>query len=186
MEAEIPFETMEPFNQTSRCHIPEYSNPNETLKSKKFLDISASNFGPTKFGRLLWGSFWHLSAVINIKRTDKRYPVNRRNGIKIESAVAEQTPPCSAPHTHNKLHHLYVTSNPRQFRRGIPEEITERSPNKIKRLIFSTLFTRLVYTMWANIGGKCLYFGKIEQGSTVKWLSIVLSGIMNLSIGKIT
>jgi hypothetical protein len=40
--------------------------------------------------------------------------------------------------------------------------------------------------MWANIGGKRFYFGKIEQASTVKWLSIALSGITKLSIGKIT
>jgi hypothetical protein len=56
MEAEIPFETMVSFHQTTRRHIPEYSNPTETLKSKKFLDISVSTFGPTTPGRLLWGS----------------------------------------------------------------------------------------------------------------------------------
>ena len=34
MEAEIRFETMVSFHQTTRRHIPEYSNPTETLKSK--------------------------------------------------------------------------------------------------------------------------------------------------------
>jgi hypothetical protein len=147
MEEEIPFETMVSFHQTTWRQIPEYSKPTETLKSKNSW-VSQLLLLYQQHSAVCCGDLSDICPhYINIRRTDKRYPVNTRNGIKIESAVTEQTAPCSAPHPHNKLHHLYVISNTRQLRRGIPEEITERSPNKIKRLIFSTLFTRLVYTM---------------------------------------
>ena len=74
MEVEVHFETMISFHQTSRHHVPEYSNPSETLKSKKFLDISASTFGPTALGRLLWGSFWHLSTVYQHQTHGQKVP----------------------------------------------------------------------------------------------------------------
>jgi hypothetical protein len=87
------------------------------MKSK-FVVICAFTCGPTALSAVHCGDLGDIFLHnIAISRTDKWYLVNRRNDMKIESAVIDQTPPCSTPHPHNKHHHFYGTSNSSQCKR---------------------------------------------------------------------